>query len=36
MVGNDESATNQQINALICNAEHDPEFVYYCFLSARI
>ena len=35
MVGNDESATNQQINALICNAEHDPEFVYYCFHENR-
>ena len=35
MVGNDKSATNQQINALICNAEHDPEFVYYCFHKNR-
>ena len=35
MVGNDKSATNQQINALICNAEHDPEFVYYCFHENR-
>ena len=35
MVGNDESATNQQINALICNAENDPEFVYYCFHENR-
>ena len=35
MVGNNESATNQQINALICNAEHDPEFVYYCFQENR-
>jgi len=35
MVGNDVSATNQQINALICNAEHDPEFVYYCFHENR-
>lgn len=35
MVGNDESATNQQINALICNSEHDPEFVYYCFYINR-
>jgi type I restriction enzyme S subunit len=35
MVGNDESATNQQINALICNAEYDPEFVYYCFHENR-
>lgn len=35
MVGNDESATNQQINALICNHEHDHEFVYYCFHENR-
>lgn len=35
MVGNDQSATNQQINALICNAESDPEFVYYCFHENR-
>jgi type I restriction enzyme S subunit len=35
LVGNDESATNQQINALICNAEYDPEFIYYCFHENR-
>ncbi len=35
MVDNGESATNQQINALICNAEYDPEFVYYCFHENR-
>ena len=35
MVGNEQSATNQQINALICNAENDPEFVYYCFHENR-
>lgn len=35
LVGNEESATNQQINALICNAEHDPEFVYYYFHANR-
>jgi len=35
IVGNDRSATNQQINALICNEEHDPEFVYYCFHENR-
>ena len=35
MVGNEQSATNQQINALICNSENDPEFVYYCFHENR-
>lgn len=35
IVGNDQSATNQQINALICNQEHDHEFVYYCFQENR-
>lgn len=35
IVGNDNSATNQQINALICNQEHDHEFVYYCFHKNR-
>lgn len=31
MVGDNRSATNQQINALICNSDNDPDFVYYCF-----
>ena len=35
MVNNEKSATNQQINALICNSKNDPEFVYYCFLNNR-
>ncbi|CAG0956357.1 hypothetical protein BURK2_00489 [Burkholderiales bacterium] len=35
IAGNDQSATNQQINALICNQEHDHEFVYYCFQENR-
>ena len=35
MVGNEQSTTNQQINALICNSENDPEFVYYCFHENR-
>lgn len=35
MVGDDCSATNQQINALICNRENDPDFVYYCFHANR-
>ena len=35
MVGNEQSATNQQINALICNSENDPEFIYYCFHENR-
>jgi len=29
MVNDDMSATNQQINALICNTASDPHFVYY-------
>lgn len=29
MVADEHAATNQQINAVICNAEHDPHFVYY-------
>ncbi len=36
IVGNDQSATNQQINALICNHEHDNEFVYYSFHENRV
>ena len=35
IVGNNRSATNQQINALVCNSDHDPEFVYYCFHQNR-
>ena len=35
MVDNEQSATNQQINALLCNSENDPEFVYYCFHENR-
>src|SRR5262249_2388936 len=29
MVGDDIATTNQQINALICNQDHDPHFIYY-------
>ena len=35
MVDNEQSATNQQINELLCNSENDPEFVYYCFHENR-
>ena len=35
MVGDEQSATNQQINALICNSDNDPEFIYYCFHENR-
>jgi type I restriction enzyme, S subunit len=35
MVGDENSATNQQINALICNSENDPSFVYYCFCANK-
>lgn len=29
MVADEKVATNQQINAIICNQDHDPHFVYY-------
>jgi len=29
MVADEKVATNQQINAVICNTDHDPHFVYY-------
>lgn len=32
MVGDDKTATNQQINAVICNRQHDPSFIFFCFL----
>ena len=35
MVDNEQSATNQQINELLCNSENDPEFVYFCFHENR-
>ena len=35
MVGDDFSATNQQINALICNSDYEPNFVYYRFYNDR-
>ena len=35
IVGDACSATNQQVNALICNSENDSEFVYYCFHENR-
>ena len=35
MVGDDCSATNQQINALVCNSNNDPDFIYYCFYANK-
>jgi len=35
MVTNDRSATNQQINAVICNPDNDPHFIYYCLYASR-
>ena len=35
MVSNERSATNQQINAVICNQENDPHFLYYSFYANR-
>jgi type I restriction enzyme S subunit len=38
MVADERAATNQQINAVICNQEHDPEFIYYslCYNRQRL
>ena len=30
-----ESATNQQINAIICNKQADPHFIFYCLFSLQ-
>ncbi len=35
MVSNDRSATNQQINAIICDKNYDSHFVYYCLQGNR-
>ncbi|MGB4781900.1 restriction endonuclease subunit S [Candidatus Methylomirabilis sp.] len=35
MVADKQSATNQQINAVICNQENNPHFIYYSFHSNR-
>lgn len=35
MVADEKAATNQQINAIICNLDHDPHFVYYSLLYNR-
>lgn len=35
MVADEQSATNQQINAVICNQENNPHFIYYSFHSNR-
>jgi type I restriction enzyme S subunit len=36
MVFDERSATNQQINAIICNENNDPHFIYYCLYGNRI
>ena len=35
MIFDERSATNQQINAIICNKNNDPHFIYYCFHNNR-
>lgn len=35
MISDERSATNQQINAVICNQNHDPHFIYYCLFGNR-
>ena len=35
MVSNERSATNQQINAVICNHDNDAHFIYYCLYANR-
>ena len=35
MVPDERSATNQQINAVICNKDNDPNFIYYCLYGNR-
>ncbi len=35
MVADAKAATNQQINAVICNQGHDPHFIYYSLLHSR-
>ena len=35
IVSDNRSATNQQINALICNSDNDPDFVYYCLYANK-
>lgn len=38
MIADDRSATNQQINAVVCNVQNDPHFVYYrlCYDRSRL
>lgn len=36
MVQDAKAATNQQINAVICNQNNDPHFVYYSFYANRV
>lgn len=35
MTLDEQSATNQQINAIVCNQKADPHFVFYCLFSLR-
>jgi type I restriction enzyme S subunit len=35
LVSDERSATNQQINAVICNSDHDPHFLYYRLYEDR-
>jgi type I restriction enzyme S subunit len=35
MVSDEHSATNQQINAVICDKSHDSHFIYYCLHGNR-
>jgi type I restriction enzyme S subunit len=35
LTADEMSASNQQINAIICNKSHSPHFVYYLMVSAR-
>jgi len=35
MISDERSATNQQINAVICDKNHDSHFIYYCLHENR-
>ena len=35
MISDERSATNQQINAVICDKNHDSHFIYYCLNENR-
>ena len=36
MVSDEKSATNQQINAVVCKSDNDPHFIYYSFHANRM